>query len=93
MDVKALYPNLNIKRSAEECAREIEESEIEFENVDYKWAGKFIVSNLSQSKIDKAGLSQIVPRRKHHFGTRPGGTTQELYDKREYGKDGVEIIR
>ena len=33
MDVVGLYPNLNIKRTAEECGKEAEETEVEFEKV------------------------------------------------------------
>ena len=67
MDVVVLYPNLNIKRSAEECGKEIEESEVQYENVDYRWAGKFVASNMSQSDIDREKLTTIVPRRRNTF--------------------------
>ena len=87
-----MYPNLNIKRSAKECGREIEDTEVEYENVDYKWAGRFIASNMNQDEIYREGLNNIVPRRKNGFGTRPGATTKELYDKREYDKVGGKEI-
>ena len=65
--VVGLYPNLNIRRSAEECRREAEESQVEYEGLDYEFAGKFIASNLSQAEVDKAGMSRIVPRRRYNF--------------------------
>ena len=90
MDVVALYPSLNIKRSAEEVRKEMEETDIEYDNVDYKWAGKFIASNMSQEDINLEGLSNIVPRRRKIFGVRPGSTTQELYSKKEYTEERTE---
>ena len=88
MDVVALYPNLDITRSAIEVGKEIEETEIEYKNIDYELGGRFIASNLTQDEIDREGLSRIVPRRKSKFGTRPSTTTKELYDKREYDREG-----
>ena len=40
MDVIALYPNLRIERCAEEVGREVEETEVEYENVDYRLGGE-----------------------------------------------------
>ena len=91
MDVIALYPNLRIERCAEEVGKEIEETEVEYENIDYRMGGKFIASNMSQADIDREGLGRIVPKRKSKFGTRPGGDTKELYVKRKYGDGGEEI--
>ena len=91
MDVVALYPNLRIKRSAEEVGREMLESDIKYSNVDYVMAGRFVASNMSQEEVNKEGLQRIVPRRRCKFGARPGGTTKELYDKREVDNEGEEI--
>ena len=91
MDVVGLYPNMNIKRCAEECGQEIMESKVEYKNIDFEMAGKFIASNMTQEDIDKEGLSRIIPRRKSKFGVRPGETTQELYSKREKDGEGIEV--
>ena len=93
MDVVALYPNLRIERCAVEVGKEMEESEIEYENVNYELGGKFIASNMTQVDIDREGLGRIVPRRKSKFGTRPGGTTQELYDRRTFNEEGEEVMK
>ena len=82
MDVIALYPNLRIERCAVEVGKEIEETQVEYENIDYELGGKFIASNMTQADIDREGLTRIVPRRKSKFGTRPGGT-QKSYIIRE----------
>ena len=91
MDVIALYPNLRIERCAEEVGREIQDTEVEYENVEYELGGKFIASNMTQADIDREGLTRIVPRRKSKFGTRPGEDTKELYNKRKYGEEGEEV--
>ena len=46
MDVVSLYPNITIKRSAEEVGKEMEESTVEYADVDYELAGKFIASSI-----------------------------------------------
>ena len=48
---------------------------------------------MSQEEVDRKGLSSIIPRRKKKSGTRPGGTTKELHQKREYLETGEEIDR
>ena len=63
MDVVALYPNLLIRRSAEEVGREMIESDVKYSNIDYDMAGRFVASNMSQELINKEGLHRIVPRR------------------------------
>ena len=62
MDVVALYPNLRIERCAVEVGKEMEESEIEYENVDYELGGRFIASNMTQTDVDREGLSRIIQR-------------------------------
>ena len=91
MDMVGLYPNLSIQRSAVECGKEMEETEIDYDNVDDRWEGRFIASNMSQDEIDRDGLSRMVPRRKKKCGTRPGCTTKELHQKKEYLETGEEI--
>ena len=93
IDVVGIYPNLNIARSAEEVGREVEETVLRFENVDYELAGRFIASNMTQETVDREGLSSIVPRRKSRMGTRPGSTTTELYSRRVYNEEGEELER
>ena len=90
MDVIGLYPNLDINRSAEECGKEMEETQVKYKNVDMLWAGKFVASNMSQSKIDKEGLRNLIPRRKKRCGVRPGSTTKELYERKKYDENGDE---
>ena len=38
-----------------------EESLVEFNEVDYRFAGKFIAANMSQEQMDNKGLTRIVP--------------------------------
>ena len=43
--------------------------------------------------MDREGLSRIVPRRRSGFGVRPGATTKELYERREFTPEGEELER
>ena len=93
MDVEALYPSIEVNRSARLVGEMVSESNIEIENVDYDTAVRFIASNSSQSDIVRWGMSEYVPRRKHKTGCRPGATTLELSQRRKFSKGGEEEIR
>ena len=63
-DVDGLYPNIDILASAKICGEAVRNSKIQFERIDYLWAGKYIACTCSQKEIDEIGLGQIAPKRK-----------------------------
>ena len=46
---------------------------------------------MSQEEADSDRLSGIVLRRRKKCGFRPGSTTKEFYEKREYYEEGEKI--
>ena len=63
------------------------ESELKFEGVDYLWAGKYIAMTCALAEIEESRLTDIVPKRKHRKGTRPGITTKETVAKKKEGEE------
>ena len=59
-----IYSFQEIDKNAVECGKDMQETGLEFVNVDYVTAGRLIASNVSQEEIDRERLSQIVPRRR-----------------------------
>ena len=78
MDVVGLYPNLNIRKSAEAVGKAARESKIEYVNTNWEHAQKYVAMCMSQEEIDKEGLGAVIPRRKSKKGTRPGLSDEEL---------------
>ena len=91
MDVEALYPSIEISRSAEIVGEIVRESSVKIENVDFETATRFIASNASQAQINDWGMGRYIPRRRHKTGVRPGATTKELGKRRKYTREGEEI--
>ena len=90
MDVEALYPSIQINRSAKLVGEIVRESGVKIENVDYQTAATYIASNSSRTDISKWGMEKIIPKRRHKKGTRPGPTTGELHKRRRYDSNGEE---
>ena len=67
-------------RVAKECNRRLRESNIKFEGINYKWAGKYLAMTMKEEEIEKEGLSELVPKRRYKMGSRPGITTREVFE-------------
>ena len=80
-DVDGLYPNLDIADSAVICGEAVRDTKLKIEGVDYVWAGKYIALTCSPQEIDRCGLTDIVPIRRHKKGTRPGITGEKEEEK------------
>ena len=81
LDVKALYPSLDIKQSAMIVEQFILNSKVEVNGINTRAAQVYLASNLSESEIKEEGLQKLIPQRTKKKGMRPGPTTQELRDK------------
>ena len=83
LDVKALYPSLDIKFTAEKVAMEFIESNIEFEeeSIDIYELGLYLVLTMEDEELKKKGLKEYCPYRKHKRGRKPNITGQVLYNK------------
>ena len=72
-DVVALYPSIQHKDGARQCAEMIRSHPAEFNSVDVK-----AVTNCSPKEIKDSGLQSVIPARHHKKGTIPMRNTPVL---------------
>ena len=70
MDVKALYPSLDIEHSSKIIEKLIIESHVDFD-CDVQFMALHIAATNTQLEIDNYGLSDVIHTRKHKNGPRP----------------------
>ena len=73
-DVEALYPSLEDVKVAEICYKAVLESDMKFENIDYKEAVRYIAMHWSESQCRMSDLRRVLPTRTSVKGVRPGVT-------------------
>ena len=88
LDVKALYPSLDIPFTAKIVANEFLKSEvnIEKESVDYRELGIYLILSVSEEELQRCGLREYCPTRISNRGRKPtmtgqAGGKQERRDK------------
>ena len=64
MDVKGLYPNLEVEEVLKILREMVEKCGLEFEGADWLEMGKHLAVCLSRQEIEELDLSEVVPRRK-----------------------------
>ena len=62
-DVKALYPSLDWKEIVRIVGEILEETEVDFSDVDYKALGKYLAVHLSPEEIERNNLISVIPRK------------------------------
>jgi hypothetical protein len=77
MDVKALYPSIDINRAVDVIKTVVLESkyEVELDNLEM---GLHIASTHLQTEIDNYGLTDVCHTRRFKTGTRPGMTSKAI---------------
>ena len=83
MDVKALYPSIDIDFSVDRCVELLCESEIEFRNIDVTELGLYLALVMPQEDLIRLEINQYCPTRKNS-GKRPtitGNGTQSLVER------------
>ena len=71
LDAKALFPSLKIKESAKLVARRIQDAEVKFENVGYKWASMYFALSMEFTDVVRQDIQSIVPRKRAKRGSDP----------------------
>ena len=71
-DVVSLYPNLDVSRIAENVKEAILDSPVQWSNIDYMEAARYIALNWTKEECKNSSLYSILPRRRGRTGTRPG---------------------
>ena len=64
MDVKSLYPSLDIDMVIDIVAEEFYKSELQICNIDYEEVGLYVAINKGMEYVENHGLSQICPKRR-----------------------------
>ena len=78
MDVKALYPSLDIKVVAATVCQIYQTCNLELKGVVWQEACKYLALVLRPEEIAEMELQDVVPQRKHKRGRPPGITTPEV---------------
>ena len=73
-DVVSLYPNLDVDKVVVRIEDEIRRTKMEFSNIDYLEATRYLALNWSQEECKKSKLRRVLPWRRKKRGTRPGIT-------------------
>ena len=82
MDVKALYPSIDIDFAVEKCVEMIEKSESIFENIDTEELGLYLSLTLSLEERKKMKIEDFCAKRKR-VGKKPTITGYGIKEKKE----------
>ena len=83
LDVKALYPSLDIPHTIEEVCEIFKSSCIKIEGIDYDEVVFYIAISKTQVEIDAMNIQDKCPRRKRKRGPRPNITGNGMKDNKE----------
>ena len=78
LDVKALYPSLEINTTTELISEAILRSDIHFSGINWRNACLYLALTLSEEEKEHPSIKDILPRRKTRRGRKPGITTGEV---------------
>ena len=71
-DVISLYPNMEVNRVVENIKEAVRISKIEFKDIDYLEAVRYLALNWDAETCRKNKLRRVIPIRRGKRGTRPG---------------------
>ena len=73
-DVQALYPSLSDVEVGIICYQAVMDSQVEFQNINYRKANQYIAMCLTKEEQAVHPLKRVLPRRTSKGGVRPGVT-------------------
>jgi hypothetical protein len=71
LDVKALYPSLDLDFTIEKVTEEFHRSEVKIEGVDYEELGLYLSLHRSEAYLHEKGIEDHCPKRKNKVGAPP----------------------
>ena len=71
MDVKSLYPSLNIEHTIKVVCEMFESSTVDIDGIDFEEISFYIAVTMNQDEINQTGLADFCPKRKATRGRRP----------------------
>ena len=78
MDVKSLYPSIDIEEATQTVKRLVTKYYHTMENINAKEAARYLALALTEDRVEKLGLEEILPARKTNRGPRPGISSPEV---------------
>ena len=66
LDIKSLYPSLDITRCAEVVREKLYESEIVFKGLEWKEVALYLRYHVTDEELEKLRLTKFCPRRRHN---------------------------
>ena len=70
LGAEALYPSLNIDKTAKLIGELIEEAGLKWEGVDFRWASICVAKEMDEFEVIRRNLQRVISRRRHGFGTK-----------------------
>ena len=64
MDMKSLYPSLDIGHTIEVVCEMFKSSETNLEEIDINEVGLYLALSMSQEEINRAGIADYCPKRR-----------------------------
>ena len=64
LDVKALYPSIEIDFATEKCVEMIQKSQVNFKNVNTEELGLYLSLTMSEKELEEAGIRKHCAKRK-----------------------------
>ena len=77
MDVKALYPSLDIEHSVEVIKEQMLQSEVHFDT-NVSVMALHLAATMTQKEIDDQKLTEVIHTRRYKMGNRPGITSKSV---------------
>ena len=71
LDVKALYPSLDIEAAIEIMSQTFVNSDFEVESINTSELGLYLAVNTSKKALDQLGFGDYCPTRRHNRGAHP----------------------
>jgi len=78
MDVESLYPSIDIDFAVDKCIELLQDSGIQFTNIDFDELGLFLIFNDTEVNLKKVDLLQYCPSRAHKNGRQPSFTASGI---------------
>ena len=91
MDVKALYPSLDIRRTSEAVMTVIEKSSVVFKEIDYTELSRYLAVTVEEKVIEDLGLREVTMSRRYKKGARPSVIGEEM--KKHWEEDKSSWLR
>ena len=83
LDVKALYPSLDLEFTIEKVTEEFYSSKVKIEGVDYEELGLYLSLHRDERFLSDKGILNYCPRRRSRYGAPPKITTSGINVNKE----------